>query len=73
MSTNVLRNDPGQQSAEHPGELLGGGGEEGADGGASSDHVDTIAKRVISLIVSYTDPPPALPSFLPSLASSVSG
>lgn len=50
-----------------------GGSEEGADGGASSDHVDTVSKRVTFLIVSYTDPPPALPSSLPSSASSVSG
>lgn len=69
---NVPRGDPSQQSPGHPGELLGGS-DGSAKGAASSDRIDTIPKRVPLLIVSCADPPPALPSFLPSSASSVSG
>lgn len=50
-----------------------GGSKEGMDGGASSDHVDTVPRHVTLLIVCYSAPPPALPSFLPSSASSVHG
>lgn len=50
-----------------------GGSRDGADGGASSDHVDTVPRHVTLLIVCYAAPPPALPSFLPSSASSVHG
>lgn len=42
----------------------------------SSAHTDTVPRvprRVTSLIVQHPDPPPALPSFLPSSASSVRG
>lgn len=63
--------DPGQLSQGAQESF--GSHEEGADGGVSSDRRDTAPGPVTLLIVSYARPPPALPSFLPSSASSVSG